>query len=229
MGYRGKVKERERARRLRARGLTLNEIAGHLGVSKSSVSLWVRGVEFTPRLLTNRNFGPRNRPPNKLQRAKQAEIERLKAEGRRRIGELSDREALMAGLALYAGEGGKTDGTVAFANTNPQMIAFFMAWLRRFFDIDEAKLRVRLYLHEGLDLDAAIGFWSGLTGVPPAQFGKPYRAVADPSIRRAKHPLGCPRVDYCSTTIHRTIMGLIEALLSSAPFRGSSIGGAGDC
>ena len=207
-------------RRQRARGHTLNEIAAGLHVSKSSVSVWVRDVPFTPRLLPNRNFGPRNRPPNKLQRRKQEEIERLNVEGRQRIGQLTKREFLVTGLALYAGEGAKTDGTVAFANTDPKMIAFFMSWLRRFFEIDETKLRVRLYLHEGLDLDAAIRFWSSLTAIPPSQFGKPYRAVADPSIRHAKHGRGCPRVDYCSTTVHRTIMGLIGALLSSAPIPG---------
>jgi transcriptional regulator with XRE-family HTH domain len=45
MGYRGKVAEQERARELRAEAWALVEIANELGVSKSSVSLWVRDVE----------------------------------------------------------------------------------------------------------------------------------------------------------------------------------------
>ena len=48
MGYRGKVHEQEQARRLRASGLTLMDIAKQLNVSKSSVSVWVRDVPFTP-------------------------------------------------------------------------------------------------------------------------------------------------------------------------------------
>ncbi len=48
MGYRGKVEEQERARDMRARNMTLQDIATELGVSKSSVSLWVRDVPFTP-------------------------------------------------------------------------------------------------------------------------------------------------------------------------------------
>ena len=48
MGYRGKVVEQERARELRAKAWTLQDIATELGVSKSSVSLWVRDVEFEP-------------------------------------------------------------------------------------------------------------------------------------------------------------------------------------
>ena len=61
-----------------------------------------------------------------------------------------------ARVALYAEEGAKRDGAVKFANTNPRMIAFYCAWLRRFFEIDEARLRVRLSLHEGLDLAASV-------------------------------------------------------------------------
>jgi transcriptional regulator with XRE-family HTH domain len=48
MGYRGKLAERQQARQLRRTGLPLAEIAARLGVSKSSVSLWVRDVAFEP-------------------------------------------------------------------------------------------------------------------------------------------------------------------------------------
>ena len=149
MGYRGKLATQQQARRLRRTGLPLAEIAATLGVSKSSVSLWVRDVEFTPLPRPPRG---RRRAPNALQRRKQAEVDRLVEEGRARVGRLSEREFLVAGVALYAGEGAKRDGAVKFANSDPRMIAFFCAWLRRFFEIDETRLRVRLYLHEGLDL-----------------------------------------------------------------------------
>lgn len=158
---------------------------------------------------------PRRRNPNSLQRAKAEEIERLLAEGRERVGRLSGQEFLIAGVALYAGEGAKTASTLSFANSDPRMIALFCAWLRHFFDIDESRLRLRLYLHRGLDLEAASEFWSELTRIPVPQFGEPYRAVADPSIRRSKHPLGCPSVYYCCSRTHRAVMGLVHALLAS--------------
>jgi hypothetical protein len=94
------------------------------------------------------------------------------------------------------------------------MVLFFVRWLREFFTVDESRLRLRLYLHQGLDLDAANGFWSELTDIPVAQFGAPYRAVPDSSIRSTKHPLGCPCVLYSCSRTHRAIMGLVEALLS---------------
>jgi hypothetical protein len=251
MGYRGLVEKQNQARDLRVQGWTLTEICEAVGCSKASASLWCRDVAVDAAVLDARrrarhlagNEGARRRGPNKLQRLKQTEIEDMRAAGEARMAALTSRELLAAGVALYAGEGSKTDGTVSFANSDPRMVLFFVTWLRRFFDIDEARLRFSLYLHQGLDLDAAFSFWSDLTAIPIAQFRKPYRAVPDPSIRRSKHPMGCGTVAYSSATAHREIMGMIDALLTSVvsiggpgpahrqerSIRGSSAGRAFDC
>jgi hypothetical protein len=226
MGYRGKLTEQAAACQLRALGWPLSDIAEKLGVAKSSVAVWVPDVTFEPRPRQR----ARRRGPNALQRRKMAEIEALRAQGISDLGTLSTQAFLAAGAALYAGEGAKTDGAVKFANSDSQMMAFFCAWLREFFEIDEDRLRVTVYLHEGLDLDAAQGHWSEVTGVPINQFCKGYRAVPDASIRQAKHRYGCAYVRYSCTRTHRAIMGLIEGLLSSeVAFRGSSIGRANGC
>jgi len=215
MGYRGKVNEQEKARALRADGRTLADIADVLGVAKSSVSLWVRDMNIEVR-----RRRPVGRRPNALHAAKLAEIEDCNRLGIERIGVLSDEAFLAAGAALYAGEGAKTTNEVEFANTDPAMVAFFCAWFRRFFAVDESKLRVRVYLHEGLDLDAAEAFWSAVTHVPRTQFRAAYRAKPDPSIRKAKHIYGCAYVRYASARTMREIMGLVRALLSSEAIPG---------
>ena len=216
MGYRGKLREQDQARELRAQNMTLQDIADRLGVSKSSVSLWVRNVPFTP---SKRRYGPQRRP-NRLHDEKLAQIAALDQDGSDRIGVLNDDAFLAAGVALYAGEGAKRDGKIVFANSDPAMVRFFCAWLRHHFDIDESRLRARVYLHEGLDLDAAQAHWSNVTGIPPDQFRAPYRAVADPSIRTNKHEFGCAYVTYCCTRTHRTVMGLVRALLSPGAIPG---------
>lgn len=216
MGYRGKVKEQEEARRLRAQNLTIIQIAEELGVSKSSVSIWVRDVPFTP---SKRRYGPRKRT-HPFQLRKLEEIERLDAEGRQRLGELSEQAFLSAGVALYAGEGSKREGSLRFSNSDPAMMRFFAHWLRHFFQIDESRLRMRVYLHEGLDLDAAEVHWSEVVGVPRSQFGKAYRAVPDPTIRTNKHEFGCAYLTYSCTRTHRAIMGLVRALLSCGSYSG---------
>jgi hypothetical protein len=160
------------------------------------------------------------RAPNALQRRRQAEVDRLLEEGRARIGRLSEREFLVAGVALYAGEGSKGDGRVRFVNSDPRMVVFFCAWLRHFYEVDESRLRLAIYLHQGLDLSAAMAYWSACTGIPESQFTKPYRAVPDPSIRHAKHVHGCVTVSYSCTATHRAVMGLVRALLCDAVIPG---------
>jgi hypothetical protein len=216
MGYRGKVVEQARARELRAQGHTLADIATVLGVAKSSVSLWVRDVELTP---SPRRTGAQRRP-HPAHEAKLRQIEELNAEGITRIGVLSAEAFLAAGAALYAGEGSKGDGSVKFANTDPKIVSFFCAWLRRFFEIDESRLRAKVYLHAGLDLDAAELHWSAVTGIPRSQFGKAYRPEPRHGIRHTKHEYGCAYVVYACATTHRRIMGLVRALLTSGAIPG---------
>jgi len=104
---------------------------------------------------------------------------------------------------------------VSFANSNADIIAFYCRWLRTFFDIDESRLRLHLYLHEGLDLRAAVEHWSNITGIPSDQFTKPYRAKADGSVRRTKHEHGCAHVVYSCTYTIRAIKGMMAALLQA--------------
>ena len=209
VGYRGKGAEREDARRLRSLGWTMPDIARELGVSRSSVSLWTRDVPVAPS--PRRRSGPR--APNVLERRKQAEIAELLEAGRSRIGPLSERDLLVAGTALYAGEGTRSGHIVGFANTDPRMVSLFCAWLRRFFDIDERRLRLRLYLHQGLDLDGATAFWSEVAGIPFKQFRTPYRAKPNAALRRNKYEHGCAYVSYSCSRTRRAVVGLVQALL----------------
>jgi transcriptional regulator with XRE-family HTH domain len=215
VGYRGKLEAQEKARLLRAEGRTLADIAALLGVSKSSVSLWVRDMDIEVR-----RRAPTRRRPHPFHLAKLAEVDECNRVGRERLACISEEAFLVAGTALYAGEGAKRDGNVLFANTDAQMVRFFCAWFRRFFSVDEDRLRVRVYLHEGLDIEAAEDFWSAVTGVPRSQFRAPYRAKADASIRSNKHEHGCVYVGYSCSRTHREVMGLVRALLTSGAVPG---------
>lgn len=225
MGYRGKLAERERARELRAQSWTLAAIARELSVSKASVSVWVRDVDFVPR---PRNRGHPAGPTHPMRLKKEAELACCREEAEEWLGSLSDRELGMFALGLYAGEGDKTR-SLGMANTSPALLLVYVAWLRRAFRIDETRLRVRLYLHDGLDLGEAVEFWSSVLDIPQSEFGKPYRAAADPSIRSAKHPYGCASVRYSSSLLLRRVLARIEAVTSRFAIRDSSVGRATDC
>lgn len=211
MGNRGHLGKQERARELRAQAWTLAEIAAELGCAKSSASLWTRDVEFTAK---PRNRGNSVTKPHPMHLAKLAEIEECRRWAAEAIGTMSERDLFMAGIGLYAGDGAKTGGAVKFANSNPALVGLFCRWFRRFFAPDETRMRVRLYLHVGLDLEAAQAHWSGVTDVPIGQFTKAHRAVPDASIRHNKHPFGCAHVCYSCTATMRKVTGLLEALVT---------------
>jgi len=211
MGNGGKFVEREQARRLRAQSWTLQQIADELGVAKGSVSVWVRDVDFVPK---PRNRGHSSHQPHPLHVKKLAEIERCKAEADQLFARLTPRERDLFALGLYAGEGEKSDKRVSMANTNPVYLRVFVTWLREEFVVDEARLRVRLYLHDGLDVDESNEFWSVSLAIPLGQFQKPYRAEANETRRRAKHVRGCATVAYSCALTHRRVMARIEAVTS---------------
>ena len=234
VGYRGKLAEQERARALRAQAWTLNEIAAELGVSKSSVSLWVRGSGSMRRPVRPGRAptatGASDSGPERRRLSAGLRRSSVCRRGRRRIGALSGRDLLIAGTALYAGEGTKTDGAVAFANSDPRMVILFCRWLRQFFVIDEARLRVYLYLHVGLDLDAAVR-----SGRRPPAF--PCRSSASRTARSPIRASGARSTDGVPAGLRTRavrpiagIMGLVEALLSSdVPSGVAQLAAAADC
>jgi hypothetical protein len=169
---------RARARELREGGLNYDEIAGALGGSKSSVSLWVRDMPRPPRLSY---WETRKRAAEGVRRywaaerpVREAKREAVRATAARGIGPLSLQEILIAGAIAYWCEGSKRKssrqtGAVAFINSDPDLIKFFL----RFLDaagVESTQLGFRVHIHESADVAAAEQFWLVVTGADAAQF-----------------------------------------------------------
>jgi transcriptional regulator with XRE-family HTH domain len=172
---------RAKARELRDQGLDYEEIADALGVSKGSVSLWVRDMPTPPHLTYEesrkravegmRRYWAAERPVREA--AREATIATAATE----IGPLSDREILIAGAVAYWCEGAKGRprqrvDRVVFINSDPGLIRFF----RRFLDcvgVESGRLTYRVLIHENADAHAAERFWAGVAGADLSQFKKP--------------------------------------------------------
>jgi len=216
---------RAQVRALRERGLAYNEIAAELGVSKSSVSLWVRDLprpeglsyEECRRRATEgvRKYWDAERPLREAERAA------VRVAAAHEIGLLSDREILIAGAVAYWCEGGKNkphrrDDRVSFINSDPALVKFFL----RFLDvagIDPGRLVFRAYIHESADIDAAQRFWLDVTQAEPAQFRNPtLKRHNARTVRKntGDDYRGCLRIDVlCSTELYRKIEGWAEAAM----------------
>ncbi len=220
--------ERAKARELRQQGLGYNQIATELGVSKSSVSLWVRDLprpeplsyeECRRRIAEGvRRYWAAERP------VREAEREAARAAAAVQIGRLSDREVLIAGAVAYWCEGAKNkpyrrSDQIIFMNSDPGLIKFFLHFLA-VAGIERDRLRCRLQIHESADAQAAQEFWLKVTGLEPAQFRRPALKRHNPKTVRKNtgddyH--GCLRIDVLRCTkLYRNIEGWAAAAMSAA-------------
>ncbi|WP_336054072.1 hypothetical protein [Streptomyces sp. CA2R101] len=169
---------RERARELRKEGRTYDEIQIALGCSKSSISLWVRDLPKPP---------PRRTPAEQARIAREkrwehelavreTERRRTKSAATQEVGDLSDRELLFTGAALYWAEGSKDKPYarrehVQFVNSDPGVIRLFLAWLK-LLGVEPERIVYRVMIHTTADTAAAERYWADLVGVDAASFQK---------------------------------------------------------
>lgn len=219
-----KSAERIEARELRNQGWSIKQIAKELKVSTSTVSLWNRDVKLSQQQV--RELERRGRDPfygrrllNSLRQKKERELrtKKIMSEGMKRIGDLTIRERLIAGVALYWAEGFKKDKMAGFANSDSGMVKFILRWLKECMGIEEKNIRLRVGINEGQKdrTDEIQNYWSQVAGIPLESFYKPfYQKVAWKKIY--EHPelyMGTLRVRILkSTDLLRRILGMIEGL-----------------
>jgi predicted transcriptional regulator len=220
---RAKEAERLEARRLRADGLTYREIAEKLGVSRSSVSLWVRDLPREGRLSyeqwRERSAAARRRYWEAERPRLEARREAVRASAAAEIGSLSSRELLIAGAVAYWCEGAKNKpyhrhDHVTFMNSDPGLVALFL----RFLDVagvSRDRLTFRISIHESADVDSAQHFWLGVTGGSASQFRKPTIKRHNPKTNRKNMGSGyhgCLRIDVLrGSELYRRIEGWVRA------------------
>lgn len=221
MSYSGRLKEKLKARALRKEGLSIKEIQRRLKVSRSSVSLWVRDIKLSKeqlkKLYLNKQTGALKgsiiAAINKI-KTREELTRKLIKEGKKEVGRMSRRDRFIAGIALYYGEGSKTDGEVSFTNSDPEAIKFMVNWLREFCRVPEERLRGSLYIHDNLNRAKAEKFWSRLTKIPLQQFTKAYIVENNPNrLRKVKHIYGVFKVRIRSVDLHRKIIGWIKGMV----------------
>ncbi|GAB2763533.1 hypothetical protein GCM10027072_72730 [Streptomyces bullii] len=113
----------------------------------------------------------------RLRTAQDEERRRIKEDAAREIGELTDRQLFLAGVALYWAEGAKSKPydsreRVVFVNSDPGVIHVYLAWLD-LLGVGRDRLRFRVLIHESADVDAAHRHWADLAGVDASVFAKP--------------------------------------------------------
>jgi hypothetical protein len=217
---------RDKARQLRAEGLNYNQITARLGVSKSSVSLWVRDLPTPPGLSYEEN---RRRSAEGVRRywdrerkVRQAHQANQRMTAAADIGDLTPREILIAGAVAYWCEGSKSKPhrqlhCVVFMNSDPGLIRLFL----RFLDtvgISRTDLVFTVCIHESGDIAAAQQFWLEVTQAELEQFNRPSLKHHNPTTTRKNAGAsyhGCLRVSvHRSSALLRKIEGWSQGIVA---------------
>lgn len=179
-----RYKERIDARKLRTQGMSIKFIAEKLGVAKSTVSIWCSDVVLTKsqKDQLKRNMisaGHKGRMIGAYinKKKKEEKIKKFRKSGLEEVSELSFRDLMILGTALYWAEGSKKGrGSFSFVNSDSQMILIIVKWLKTIFSIEKSDLMPRVVInqiHENR-LDEILKFWSNLLELPLDQFQKTF-------------------------------------------------------
>jgi len=212
------------AKRLRCGGESIKVIAKKLSVSPGTVSFWCKDIKLTQeqiKELEKRAHDPKygKRLENSLRQQNQR-IEKTKKLinlGITEVGKLNKRELFISGISLYWAEGFKKDSLAGFCNSDPDMIKFFLAWLKKCFSYKNEDFKLRVGLNESFLEKTEIieNFWSDLTGIPKTQFQKPFyqKVKWQKKFNNSENYHGVLRIRIRkSTDFLRKIHGFIEGL-----------------
>jgi len=170
-------KDRQKALKMRRNGMSYSQIKEKLKVSKSTLSEWLHDMPLSEKRIREL----RDNSPIRIERYRNTMRAKREAKNKiayqniaKRIGNISNREFLIAGLFLYWAEGSKTKTfSIGLTNTNPTMLVLFIRWLQ-FFNVPKSKLKVHLHLYSDMNIKKQIHFWSKTLNIPISQFRKPY-------------------------------------------------------
>lgn len=116
---------------------------------------------------------------------------------------------------LYWAEGSKTRNAAQMSNSDPDVLRFFAAFLRRYFDVPDAKFRVACNLFaDHLERQREVEqFWLDVLEVPRSCLTKSIVNVYSRHSKRKRLnmlPYGTCRLTVCSTQIVQHIYGAIQ-------------------
>ena len=167
-----KTEERLKARALRQKqGLSVNKIAELIGVSRSTVSRWVKDVPLTDDqrhhlINTSRSYGAQHQGSvaNKVKHRKIRET--YQQAGREKA--LEGDPLHLAGCMLYWAEGHKSRTECRFTNSDTDMIYSYIQFLRNSLHVEDAQLQIRIttYLDNGLAIEEIECYWLDILQLP---------------------------------------------------------------
>ena len=208
--------DKEEAIRLRKQGKSYNDICSELGMSKSTLSSWFKGIDFSEGVRkslieeSKRTSSARIIELNKIRGiALKASYEVAEQEAIGELEKYKDNPLFIAAIIAYWGEGDKVkNGQVRLINVDPKMIKLFKTFLLDVCGVPNEKIYVALYIYHDLDEQGCKSFWSKETGV--TRFHK--TMVLPSRHKRKKVQNGICSIGVSNTYLKRKMLMWIDQL-----------------
>jgi hypothetical protein len=210
--------EREAARQMRRdEGRSIKEIAKLLDVSPSSVSRWTADITLTPgfiEALRQRNPAINSRLNGTREQSAAARAIRLDNQQRGRDLARHPTRLHLAGCMLFWAEGSKHRNRVTLTNSDPDLLALFVRFLRECYCVpaERIALCVNCHLNNGLELAEIEDWWLARLGLPALSLRKATVNTPSRASRWRRNVLlyGTAQVTVNSTVIVQSIYGAIQ-------------------
>jgi len=187
-----KVSERAKARELRQKGFSYNEILSQVPVSKGTLSIWLKDVELTEDQKNNLSNRSRSQGfgNNGNQIAWEKKKEKLKFDYQPPLHD----PLYTFGLALYWGEGTKYRSSVVLTNADPKLLCCFIKWIRLFFCDDFERFSVGIHHHRPKEDEEIKKYWSEQLNLSLDCFIKSSCSISKSSNLKRILPFGTSQV-----------------------------------
>ncbi|MBU3964434.1 hypothetical protein KJ562_01745 [Patescibacteria group bacterium] len=154
-----KIKE---LKRLRRKGLSINELVTQLSIPKTTVWHHIHDIDvpakYIPTLRAKRG-GSKERKQRNIEKAQKRAQELLRSPNR-------DLSIVIA--MLYWAEGSKKG--CEFINSDGKMIKSYLTVLRNVFNVQEEFIEPTMRIFSGMDRRECLNYWSFITEIPKHRF-----------------------------------------------------------
>lgn len=207
----------------RKKGYSYNMINQKLGISKSTLSDWLKEIPYTPNKAVIKRIKEGPAKSGQIRHnQKVANILEMKKFAKKELGKLTKRDLWLLGIGLYLGEGSKSgNGTIRIINSNPDIIKLAIKWFKNICGLTIKNFNPAIHLYPDNNIEKSINFWSTTTGIPKNQFGKTQIdiRIKKSTIRKNKLPHGTAHLTIRSNgnqkfgvTLQRRILGWLDAV-----------------
>jgi hypothetical protein len=209
---------------LRQQGKSYGEINKIIGVSKSTLSTWLKLIPISKKVKNQniqraKSIWAKNITQYNKKRATKyrEETNRLINNFSKEVPLLDKKSLFWLGLGLFWAEGGKKEKwSVRLINSDPEVIKTAMRFFREICKVQDSKFRFRIYLHPNIIDSEAKKYWTNLLNLPENQFYKSQKTISIASKGKRRYnqlPNGTLHIYINDALLSKRLKGWMKGLI----------------